>query len=100
MKTTIQNLGSKTLLKVEETLLKGDKSDELKEIFKELMQKGVKDIELDFSMVRIIDSSGIGKILVLYQSLKKEGGSLTIYKISEELKELFKVLRLDKIFKI
>lgn len=88
------------LLKIEEEMLNSQNSEELKVILNELFIKGVRNIQMDLSRVKATNSSGLGKILFFYKKLKEENGSLTIKAISNDLKETFKLLRLDKLFNL
>lgn len=98
MKYVIEEDKDKVLLKIEEELLNTQNSEELKTILHELYSKGNRFITLDLSKVKATNSSGIGKILFFYKKLTEEGGSLSIQSVSADLKETFKLLRLDKLF--
>jgi anti-sigma B factor antagonist len=68
----------------------------LKEI---ILQKPQKVI-LDLSMVPTMGSSGIGKILMFFKSLKEGNSIFEIKGIHENLYSFFKVIKLDKLFPI
>jgi anti-sigma B factor antagonist len=65
-----------------------------------LLAKGFQNIELDLLRLKATNSSGVGKILFFYKKLTEMGGSLKILAISDELKETFKLLRLDRLFNL
>ncbi len=74
---------------------------DLKEEFTELVEKGHKNIVIDFGRVRRIDSSGIGKILLFQKILKEEEGSLKITNIdSEYVREVFEMVHLDELVEV
>lgn len=100
MKYVVEENRDGVLLKIEEELLNTQNSEELKNILNELYIKGNRKIELDLSRVKATNSSGIGKILFFYKKLAEENGSLKIRAISNDLKETFKLLRLDKLFNL
>lgn len=100
MKYVLEEGDGTVLLRIEEELLNTQNSEELKAILNELYVKGNKNIDLDLSKVKATNSSGIGKILFFYKKLNEEGGCLAIKSISENLKETFQLLRMDKLFKI
>jgi anti-sigma B factor antagonist len=68
----------------------------LKEIILQKPQKVV----LDLSMVPTMGSSGIGKILMFFKSLKEGNSIFEIKGIHENLYSFFKVIKLDKLFPI
>jgi anti-anti-sigma factor len=68
----------------------------LKEIILQKPQKTV----LDLSMVPTMGSSGIGKILMFFKSLKEGNSIFEIKGIHENLYSFFKVIKLDKLFPI
>ncbi|HCL56907.1 MAG TPA: anti-sigma factor antagonist [Spirochaetia bacterium] len=100
MKYVLEEGKGSVTIKIEEELLNTQNSEELKTILNELYIKGNRQIEMDLSRVKATNSSGIGKILFFYKKLSEEGGSLKIKAISKDLKETFKLLRLDKLFNL
>lgn len=94
----IENLSTddKLLLRVNFSSIEGDTAVELKKICKELIEKEKKDIHLDLSDVKYLDSASIGTILYIIQLLKKEGKKVYIDKSTSEVKQLFQSLLLDQ----
>ncbi|MCP4148206.1 MAG: STAS domain-containing protein [bacterium] len=64
-----------------------------------LLANSVKEIILDLSMAESIDSTGISALLLCHKDSKKKGCKLALNNVSGELSSLFKILKLDKIFK-
>jgi anti-anti-sigma factor len=64
-----------------------------------ILQKPQK-VVLDLSMVPTMGSSGIGKILMFFKSLKEGNSIFEIKGIHENLYSFFKVIKLDKLFPI
>lgn len=100
MKYVLEEGKDNVLLRIEEEMLNSQNSEELKIVLNELFVKGVRNIQMDLSRVKITNSSGLGKILFFYKKLKENNGTLSIKSISEELKETFRLLRLDKLFNL
>lgn len=100
MKYVVEEKSNGVLVKIEEEILNTQNAEELKTILNDLYAKGAKIINLDLAKVKATNSSGIGKILFFYKKLAEEGGSLNITSINEDLKETFKLLRLDKLFNL
>ena len=73
----------------------------LKQEFLEIINNGEKTIIIDFSGTEMIDSSGIGLLISIRNSLANYGGGeIELLNLSEDLKQLFKVMKLDNHFKI
>ena len=72
----------------------------LRAAFGDLFNKGQRTIVLDLSKVEIINSYGIGKILMCYKRLKAEDGVLMVKPLSGFVKETFELLMLDSLFPV
>jgi len=59
-----------------------------------------KTIVLDLSKVTFIDSSGLGTLVSVWVSTKKNGCELRFVNLNQRLKELLGVTSLDKLFAI
>jgi anti-sigma B factor antagonist len=75
-------------------------AEEIKRRFLDLDLASYKQVVLDFSGVTFIGSSGIGKLLLLYKNLSHHGGTVHIDNMPKDIYNMFKVVKLDKIFKI
>jgi anti-sigma B factor antagonist len=86
-------------------VLEGDMDDELagealRRSFNKLFDSGLRTIVMDLQKVEIINSYGIGKILMCYKRLKAEGGELMVRPLSGIVKETFELLMLDTLFPV
>jgi len=54
----------------------------------------------DMSRIKFLDSSGIGAILSCMRKLHSQGGSLIMCNVREQLIQLLKLVRLDRIIDI
>jgi len=75
-------------------------AEELKARFLGLNRTALKEVVFDFKGVSHIGSAGIGKLLLFYKELAISGGSIRIINISDSIRDLFRVLKLDTIFTI
>ncbi len=55
---------------------------------------------LDFSKVSSMDSAGLGKLLLLYYSLRKKGASLTVMNPRPSVEELLHAVNLSTLLSI
>ncbi len=73
-------------------------SDSFKEEVLSYICEGYQQIVLDFSKVEMIDSFGLGKILLLNKELNDRGGELKIINVtSDYVKKMFDIIHLNNI---
>lgn len=65
----------------------------------DFINKGASHIILDLSQVNFVDSSGLGSIVSILKTLGEEG-ELVLCGINQTVMSLFKLTRLDRIFRI
>ncbi len=57
-------------------------------------------IVLDFTNVEYLSSAALGKLITMDKKVKGAGGTLRLCSIRSDIKEVFKITRLDKLFQI
>lgn len=95
---SINKKGKKIIVK----LVGSVRSDESLDKFSDIVEELTLDLPdrgdivlLDFEEIKLINSSGIGKMLVLNKTLMENDCKLYLYKLSPELKQLFKFARIE-----
>ncbi len=58
------------------------------------------DITLDLSQVAFMDSTGLGAMLSCLRSVKSKGGRLKLCHLTPEVKQLFEMVLMDRVFEI
>ena len=99
MEWTKKEEGEWTVLKII-GVINIDSAEELKSLFTDMLEKGVKNVRLNLKNVPISNSSGVGHILFFFKSLQQRNGTLEIRGISKNLMEMFKLLNIQKLFPI
>ncbi len=99
MNISISNAGDIAIAKVSGPITETD-GDTLKQKFEELVSSQATKIKMDLTLVPIITSTGIGKIIVLFRRLKSQGRELIISGIHENLYSMFTSINLDKMLSI
>ncbi len=61
-----------------------------------VIDSGVCDVILDLSEVSIIDSTGIGLIIRVQNTLKNINGSLSLTGVNKDIMRMFNIMRLDQ----
>jgi len=83
--------------------LSGDITTENAEMIKGVLLNAIKNghlnLILDMSKVTYINSSGIGVLVEALQHINKLKGDLVLLNLREKVKEIFKLTKLDSIFK-
>lgn len=65
-----------------------------------LMQEGYKNFVFNFNECEFIDSTGLGALVSIYKKCAEKGGNIELKSLKPEVEKLFKLTRLDKVFKI
>ncbi len=90
----------KYVLIIPEADIVADKVAELKDEIMKYIDEGKSEIHLDLKHVDLIDSSGIGVLILARNSLNKMGGSLKLANVNEDILKMFRIMRLDRHFDI
>jgi anti-anti-sigma factor len=93
-------IGEKGYIRVEGDLDSEPSGEGLRKAFNDIFDKGKRTIVLDLSGVQIINSYGIGKVLMCYKRLKAEDGVLMVKPLQGFVKETFELLLLDKLLPV
>jgi anti-sigma B factor antagonist len=62
-----------------------------------LLAKRPARVVVDVSELRLIDSCGVGGLVLLYKKVKEYGGVVTIHGLSNQPAAIFKLLHLDRV---
>jgi anti-sigma B factor antagonist len=77
-----------------------DNSKDLWIYFKTLISGGARKIFIDLKNVQYIDSSGIGVFINSAKLIRKQNGDIVLANVSEEVRNIFRVINLDEFIKI
>jgi anti-sigma B factor antagonist len=101
--TPITDLKLETVKTPEETIVRctgrisSATAGELQKTVRSLMPE-TKSIVLDLTDVNHMDSSGLGAIVGLYVSAKRQDCGLKLINLNQRLKELFRITKLGTVF--
>lgn len=65
-----------------------------------LINNGAKIILVDFQDVTFMDSSGLGALVLALKTVRASGAKIFICAINDQVKMLFELTSMDKVFKI
>lgn len=92
--------GDKGYIKIQGDLDSEQSGEALRKAFNQVYDQGKRNIVLDLGEVQIINSYGIGKVLMCYKRLKAENGVLMVKPLQGFVKETFELLMLDKLLPV
>ncbi len=90
-------VGDKGYIRITSDLDTEVAGEALRTAFNNIYEQGKRTIVLDLSGAQIINSYGIGKVLMCYKRLKAENGVLMVKPLNGFVKETFELLMLDKL---
>ncbi|PTL84967.1 STAS domain-containing protein [Vitiosangium sp. GDMCC 1.1324] len=99
MKLTRTDHGDETTIVVEGTL-DITTAQEFRDMADKVTADNRKKVVLETSALHLIDSSGVAVIMSLYKRVQTYEGELTISGLQDQPRQIFRLLRLDKVFSI
>src|SRR3954464_7913484 len=99
MSFTIKKDNDVVVVDVEGQLIVGNRQ-ELKQKVLDELEKGGRKFLIDFSQTGYIDSSGLGVPGSLSKKIREQGGERRLASLSEGLKPLFELPKIDTLFQI
>ncbi|MCW2884583.1 MAG: anti-sigma factor antagonist [Streptosporangiaceae bacterium] len=73
-------------------------SPKLRETLLELVESGALHLVFDLGEVDLLDSTGLGVLIGIYNRLRSRGGSMTLAGANDRVHRVFHVTQLTKIF--
>jgi anti-sigma B factor antagonist len=99
MSITRTDSSDRTVLKID-GVLDAVTTPEVRPILEAVLADQRRDVTVDVSGLRLIDSSGVGVIVSLFKRAKSYGGDVKISGLKDQPLTIFKLLRLDRVFSI
>lgn len=81
-------------------ILDSTKSNQFRQEICELLDDEVNAIIIDFKDVTFMDSSGLGALVMSLKNVRSAGAKLFICSVNEQIKMLFELTSMDRVFKI
>ena len=89
-----------TVLEMTGRIIMGNNSRDVELKLAEILHDNGKKIIFDLSGVTIIDSTGIGILVLCKGKIEKEGGKLHVAGAAEFVKDVFKMTSVDKLIQM
>ena len=72
----------------------------LRAVIDENLAQGCHEFVLDLQHVDFVDSSGLGALIACYSSVRKQGGSMTLVRLPQQVHDLMEMTKLTTFFDI
>jgi anti-sigma B factor antagonist len=93
-----QNIDDLVLLTIMDKEANLSKSENFKEIVFKEIEGGALKLVISFEHVEYLDSSFLGALVAILKNLTPKQGRLTLIELNNDIRNLFELTRLDKIF--
>ncbi len=100
METAARLVGDVIVLDIRGRITLGEGNVILREIVRDLAEKGRKAIILNLGEVHYIDSSGVGELVKAHTSIRGLGGQLKLANLNKRVYDLLQMTRLSTVFDI
>jgi anti-sigma B factor antagonist len=100
METATRQIGDVTVLDISGRITLGEGNVMLREIVRDLAEKGNKRIVLNLGEVTYVDSSGVGELVKTHTTIRNKGGELKLANVHKRVHDLLQMTRLASVFDI
>jgi|SRR5262249_21753085 len=98
--TSTRQVGGVTIVDIRGRLVLGEESAKLRDLAHDLLSKGHKQILLNFREVNYVDSSGLGTLVSVLASARKQNGELKLLNLTNKVHDLLQITKLYTVFDI
>ena len=81
-------------------ILDGTKANQFNQEINDMVAQNAKMILIDFQAVTFMDSSGLGSLVKSLKTVRAAGGELFLCSINNEIKMLFELTSMDRVFEV
>jgi anti-sigma B factor antagonist len=100
MTTSTRQVGGVTIVDIKGRIVLGEESASVRDVVRDLLSKGHKEILLNLGAVDYIDSMGLGSLVGAFTSVRKQGGELKLLNLTSKVTDLMQITRLYTVFDI
>src|ERR1700745_2728882 len=100
MQTAIRQVGDATVLEISGRITLGEVNVILREIVRDLADKGQKRTVLNLGEVQYVDSSGVGELVRTHTTIRNLDGQLRLANLNKRVSDLLEMTRLSAVFNI
>ena len=100
MQAATRMMGNVVVLDISGRITVGEGNVILREIVRDLAEKGRKAIVLNLGEVNYVDSSGVGELVKAHTTIRNHGGQLKLANLNKRVHDLLQMTRLATVFDI
>ena len=102
MKMTIstRQVGGITILDIGGRIVLVEESTSLRDVIRDLLKNGHKQILFNLGEVAYIDTTGLGSLVGAFTTVRKQGGDLKLLNLPEKFAGVMQITKLYKVFDI
>jgi anti-sigma B factor antagonist len=100
MQTGTRQVGDVTVLDISGRITLGEGNVMLRDMVRDLADKGNNRIILNLGEVNYIDSSGLGELVKTHTTVRNKGGELKLTNLNQRVHDLLQMTRLSAVFDI
>lgn len=95
-----RQVGSVTVVDMKGRIVLGEESAAVRDLTRDLLSKGHRNILFNLGDVDYIDSSGLGSLVSAFTSVKKQGGELKLLNLTDKVESVLQITKLYTVFDI
>jgi len=93
-----RQLDGNTIVELSGRLTVNDQPGQLKQLVADAVEKGARNVLVDLSGVRYIDSTRLGELIAAHITVSRQGGRLRLVGTPDRIQELLEIAGLDSVF--
>jgi len=98
--TVTRHIGSVTVVDISGNIVLGEDLASLRNLVRDLLNKGHKQVLLNLSDVDHFDSSGLGFLVSAFTTVRRDGGELKLLNLTQKVRDVMRFTKLAAIFEI
>jgi anti-sigma B factor antagonist len=98
MKTKVSEKYNAVIIELKGNVMGGDDTKDFNQLLHKLIDDGKKNLIVDLSEVKFMNSSGLGMLISGLTTMKRENGSLKLAHVTEKIESLLIITKLITIF--
>lgn len=95
-----RQVGGITILDIDGRIVVGEESASVRDVIRDLLNKGHKQISLNLGDVDYIDTIGLGSLAGAFTTVRKRGGELKLLNLPEKFAGVMQITKLHTVFEI
>jgi len=100
MKATLRQVDSVMVIDMSGRITLGEGCTQLRELVREQLGKGKKQLLLNLADITYIDSSGIGELVSAFTAVSHQGGQLKLLNLTKKVHDLLQITKLYTVFDV